>query len=186
MIEYKGLKGLQLTILYEKQQRQTLEDKVSTLEAQNKELSNALAVLTQQLDYLKRQLFGQKSEKSDANQPSLFDVPGKREDASEDNPAPEADNAKNAAEKKTKKRKIRSSRLPSNLPITRVELTPKEVLEAPQDWRRIGEDITTHLEKEPGYFYKIETVRGKYVPLDNPYQAPVSAPAKPTLIPNGY
>jgi hypothetical protein len=58
--------------------------------------------------------------------------------------------------------------------------------DVPQDWRRIGEDITTHLEKDPGYFYKVETVRGKYVPLNNPHQAPVSAPAKPTIIPNGY
>lgn len=167
----------------EEEQRLILE-KNSSLEEEIKELRNAVSTLTQQLDYLKRQLFGQKSEKLDSDQPSLFDVPGKPEDAPEEDPG--ADSAKGAAEKTKKKRKIRSNRLPDHLPINRVELTPQEVLDAPQDWRRIGEDITTHLEKDPGYFYKVETVRGKYVPLNNPHQAPVSAPAKPTIIPNGY
>ena len=138
----------------EGEQQQILE-KNSSLEEENKELRNAIATLTQQLDYLKRQLFGQKSEKLDSDQPSLFDVPEKPEDAPEEDP--EVDNAKDAPEKTKKKRKIRSNRLPDHLPINRVELTPQEVLDAPQDWRRIGEDVTTHLEKEPGYFYKVET-----------------------------
>ena len=61
------------------------------LEARNKELEQQVLVLTQQLDWLKRQLFGRKSEKLD--HPDLFGPgePGKA-DSSGDAAAPEDEN----------------------------------------------------------------------------------------------
>ena len=161
-----------------------IEDKHKQLLEENKELRNAVAILTEQLDYLKRQMFGQKSEKLDASQLSLFEVPEKPEAASEENPAPEADSAKN--KRKTKKRNIRSSRHPKNLPVREEVVKPQAVLDNPEDWRQIGEETTTRLEMEPGYLYLLKTKYPKYVRIDTPHLPPVIAPASPTLIPNGY
>ena len=63
---------------------------------------------------------------------------------------------------------------------------PEEVIAAPEEWRRIGEESTDQLEKEPGYFYLRRIVRPKFVPLDQPFQAPIVAPAKPTIIDTGF
>ena len=148
----------------------------------NQEQADQLAILRQQVDYLKRQLFGRKSEKL-IEHLDLFkeeEMPGKPEATKEVADKPE---------KKSKpkdKRLIRSARLPDNLPIVIVERIPEEVKASPEDWRRIGEETSDQLEKEPGYFYLKRTVRPKFVPRDHPFKPPISEPAKPTIIDSGF
>lgn len=57
---------------------------------------------------------------------------------------------------------------------------------APEKWRRMGEETIDQLEKEPGYFYLRRLVRPKFVRRDQPFQAPIIAPAKPTIIDSGF
>ena len=52
----------------------------------NRELNHKVAILEQQVDYLKRQLFGSKSEKHPAPHPELFDpeaAQAKKDEASD-------------------------------------------------------------------------------------------------------
>ncbi len=160
------------------------------LEERNRQLEAQVAILTQQLDWLKRQLFGRKSEKLD--HPELFgeDDPGKA-DSSDGADAPEEDGASDEEAPKTKgnrrRRLIREQRLPENLPvIIEEEDIPAAVKADPERWRPAGEEVSTQLEKEPGYFYLRRTVRRKFVPIDNPFAPPIIAPARPTMIEGGF
>ena len=158
------------------------------LQQQNQELKDQIAILTQQLDWLKRQLFGRKSEQLD--HPDLFagESPEKSE-SSGDVAAPEDQAPSNAGanpkgEKRT--RNIRKARLPENLPVRTEEIIPAFVQADPQAWKSCGFEEKTQLEKEPAYFYLRRTLRMKFVPVDNPLSPPVIEPAKPTLIEGGF
>jgi transposase len=153
-----------------------------------KELEAQVAILTQQLDYLKRQLFGRKSEKLE--HPELFgeDGLGKAE-SSDGAEAPEEDNESDGETKAKgagRRRPIREQRLPENLPVIMQEIIPEQVKQNPELWRRAGVEESTQLEKDPGYFYLRRTVRVKFVSRDNPLSVPIIAPAKPTIIEGGF
>ena len=66
------------------------------------------------------------------------------------------------------------------------ELIPAEVEANRELYRRMGQETSYRLEKEPGYFYLRRTVRPKFVRHDHPFEPPVIAPARPTLIENGF
>lgn len=158
------------------------------LQQQNQELKDQIAILTQQLDWLKRQLFGRKSEQLD--HPELFtgDTLEKLQ-SSGDAAAPEDQVPSNAgANPKGEKRprSIRKDRLPENLPVRTEEVIPEFVQANPQAWRNCGYEEKTQLEKEPAYFYLRRILRMKFVPAENPLSPPVIEPAKPTLIEGGF
>jgi len=147
-----------------------------------------VAILTQQLDYLKRQLYGRKSEKFD--HPELFgeDVPGKDE-ASDVADEPEGDNQSDEKQKgkgEKARRPIRKNRLPGHLPVRDEEVVPACVQADPEAWREAGFEERFQLEKEPGYFYLRRILYRKFVPVDNPLAPPVMEPAPPTMIEGGF
>lgn len=158
------------------------------LQQQNQELKDQIAILTQQLDWLKRQLFGRKSEQLD--HPDLFaSQQAEKPDSSGDATAPEEQAQSTAStnpksEKRT--RSIRKDRLPENLPVRTEEIIPEIVQANPQAWRNCGFEEKTQLEKEPAYFYLRRILRMKFVPIDNAFSPPVIEPAKPTLIEGGF
>ena len=146
-----------------------------------------MAILTQQLDYLKRQLFGRKSERLD--HPELFGEDGLgKAGSSEGAQAPEEDASGGDPKVKASKAKrpIREQRLPENLPVFIEEIIPAAVKAEPERWRRAGVEESTQLEKEPGYFYLRRTVRPKFVPHDEPFTPPIIAPAKTRMIEGGF
>lgn len=152
------------------------------------ELEQQVLILTQQLDYLKRQLYGRKSEQID--HPELFgeDVPGK-DGSSGATSAPEEDDASGGESPKTKgnrKRPIRKDRLPEHLPTRTEEITPAEVLAAPSKWCQAGYEESFQLEKEPGYFYLRCIRRLKFRLVDNPLVPPIIEPARPAMIDGGF
>lgn len=158
------------------------------LQQQNQELKDQVAILTQQLDWLKRQLFGRKSEQLD--HPDLFTaLPSGKPDSSGDADAPE-EQAPSIASGKTlvekRRRKIRKDRLPENLPVRIEQIIPEIVQANPEAWRNCGFEEKTQLEKEPAYFYLRRILRMKFVPVENPFSPPVIEPAKPTLIEGGF
>ena len=156
--------------------------------ARNEELEQQVLLLTQQLDYLKRQLFGRKSEQLDHPElfgPSAETEPGKGE-FSGDAAASEDEDKAAADEKTRRRRKLRKERLPENLPVITEEVIPAYVAADLSAWHQSGFEECWQLEKEPGYYYLRHIKRLKFVPLDNPFAPPVIEPAKPTLIPGGF
>jgi transposase len=161
---------------------------VSELEkaqARISELEEKLAIVLQQVDYLKRQLFGKKSEAGlDPNQRELG------LELSEEGEEKEKDEAPPAAPKpprsKGARRSTRAQRLPDNLPVREETIMPLNVQAEPEAWRQIGEEVSDQLEKEPGYFYLRRTIRPKFVKKDAAHEPPVVALAPRTLIPGGF
>lgn len=151
--------------------------------AENKALRDQLAVLQQQLDWLKRQLFGRKSERVPEGQGDLGLV--LEENAEEEEEAPVPPPAKNST-RQGKKRETRAQRLPDNLPVREEKIIPLAVQAEPEAWRQMGEEVTDQLEKEPGYLYVRRMIRPKFVKIDAPHQPPVMSPAPPSLIPSGF
>ena len=101
---------------------------------QNQELKNQIAILTQQLEWLKRQFFGRKSEQ--LNHPDLFAAePSEKPDSSGDAATPEdqAQSTASANPKSDKRtRNIRKDRIPENLPVRTEEIIPEIVQANPQ------------------------------------------------------
>ena len=149
-----------------------------------------MLLLSQQLDYLKRQLFGRKSEGLD--HPDLFtpDTPGGpgKPGPSGDADAPEDETqvATVTSKEPVRRRKIRKERLPENVPVITEEIVPAFVQADPGGWRPAGHEESWQLEKEPGYFYLRHIKRLKFVRRDEPFSPPVIEPARPSLIEGGF
>jgi transposase len=117
------------------------------------------ALLRQKIDLLVRKLFGAKSEKLDPAQLLLLlqglDEPGKA-------PEPVVAEAPRRSTAPSPPRE-RGPRLPEHLPVIEEIIVPEPVKTAPQDWRRIGEEVSERLDYEPARFLRRRTVRPKYV-----------------------
>jgi len=151
------------------------------------ELREENLILKQQLDYLKRQIYGSKSEKLD--HPELFveEPPGKPEASSEEDQGPEEEPKSTDSKKPKKRHPIRTQRLPKHLPVRTQIITPSDVLLNPEKWRLLSTDQRDQLEKEPGYFYINRRIYENYVPVEETHEkAVLSAPAPPTIIEKGY
>lgn len=129
-----------------------LLERIATLEREN-------ALLRQKIDLLVRKLFGAKSEKLDPAQLVLLlqglDEPGKA-------PEPVVAEVPRRSTAPSPPRE-RGPRLPEHLPVIEEVIVPEPVKLAPQDWRRIGEEVSERLDYEPARFLRRRTVRPKYV-----------------------
>ncbi len=134
----------------------TLKQMVLTLLAQIDDLHG-------QLYYLKRQLFGKKSEKLDPNQRLLFEDLYSQVQAQL-----EAQESRKPSPKNTPKNQTHPGRkpLPADLPRHTIEIEPKEEekicpqCQTPKE--RIGEEVTEKLDYVPASFYVQRYVRYKY------------------------
>jgi len=172
-----------------------LREQVGRIPVLQKELQAALeavAKLSSQIEWFKRQMHGRRSERwiddPSGNQPELFgeDVPGKHQEAEPDAAAEGLEDE--PVRKRRKPRKVRAERLPDNLPVVDAPpIIPAEVLENPSQWRQIGEpEVSYKLEVQPGYCYKVRITRPKFVRVDEPFKPPVQAPAEPSLVPGSF
>ena len=146
---------------------------MAQLRSQNAQLEQELSLLRQQVDWLKKQVFGSgKSEKLDKAQLGL----GIDEEHSV---APEAESIPVPAHER-KKRKQQKSRDESygHLPIKRSHtIIPDEVQADPDAYEQIGEERTYELGITTPEFYRIEYVRPRYRLKTDKAQPPVIAPA---------
>jgi transposase len=127
------------------------------------ELADARAenqLLREKVDALIRRLFGAKSEKLDPAQLLLmlqgFDAPGKA-------PEPVVAEEPRRSKGPSPPREREQPRLPGHLEVIEEVIVPEPVKAAPQDWRRIGEEVSERLDYEPARFLRRRTVRPKYV-----------------------
>lgn len=139
-----------------------------------------IVVLKQTIDALCRRIFGASSEKLDPAQLELMLGGDLAKKAPAADPADQGPAAEIPTHKKAPK-KTRAPRIPDHLPVVREEIIPPQVALNPAGFRRMGELVTEQLHFKPAEFTRIQLVRGKYVPIDNPAAPPVIAPLPPSL-----
>lgn len=168
-------------------------ERIPVLEKELQAALEAVAKLSSQIEWFKRQMHGRRSERwidqPSGEQADLFgeDLPGKPWEEGPD--AAAGGQEDELVQKRPKKRrKVRADRLPENLKVVEAPpIIPAEVLANPAGWRQIGEpDVLFRLEINPGYCYKVKITRPKFVRVDAPFEAPVQAPAAPSLIPGSF
>jgi len=134
---------------------------VATLQAEN-------ALLRQKVDRLVQRVFGSTSERLSAGQLELLlALPA---------PPPVVNEPPASAPAPVRPRKARTPRLPDNLPVIEVVLVPDLVQAAPEQWRRIGQEVSEQLDYEPGRFLRRRLIRPKYVRKADRDAAPIIAP----------
>ena len=130
-------------------------------------------LLRQKLDALARRIFGKKSEQLDSAQLQLL-LSGLTQQVVE--PAPQKPLLPAAASHRPRQTPQRII-TPENLEVVREVIEPDEVQAAPQNWKRITEEVSRQLDFQPSKFFWRETVRPKYVARENRALPPVVAPA---------
>ncbi|TCO81347.1 transposase IS66-like protein, partial [Chthoniobacter flavus] len=142
------------------------------------ELEKENALLRQKIDALARKIYGVSSEKLDPAQLHLLlqglDEPGKA-------PEPVAAEAPRCSKVPSPPRS-RTPKHPAHLPIIEEVIVPEPVKAAPEQWRRIGEEISERLDYEPARFLRRRTVRPKYVRRGLLDAVPVIAPLPPAIL----
>lgn len=131
-----------------------IETELQTLRKENQ-------LLRQQLDLLIKKMFGSSSEKLDIDQLLLFEE-AKAKKPEDDDLAPSSESSSKLLTTR-KKRNSREATLPKDIQIEETVLLPEEVKQAPQDYRQVGEEVTTKLDYIPALFKKIITRRPKFV-----------------------
>jgi transposase len=146
------------------------------------ELEKENALLRQKIDALARRIFGVKSEKLNPAQLMLLlqeiEQPGK-------SPEPVAAEEPRRSKVPSPPRERRRQRLPEDLPVIEEVIVPEPVKAAPQQWRRIGEEVSEKLDYEPARFLRRRTVRPKYVERGVLDAVPVIAPLPDSLLERG-
>ena len=152
------------------------------------ELEEKLEQTQRQLDLLVRQVFGKKSEQSQYPEPDQLELEIAGDEDEETGKSGEDAPAKPTKKKggSRKGRQTRAQLLPKNLPVEETVIVPLVVQENPEKWRRIGEEVTERIERYPAKVVRLRVVRPTYVQIEQPYAAPVSAPAPPQLIEGGF
>lgn len=160
----------------------TLQQMVLQLLGQVNEKTRENFDLQCQLNWLKRQLFGRKSETMDPNQRLLFeDLFDKLEKQLAPQPAPPSTDTPPSSEPKgssSNRSSRRNGRVPLPADLPRVpeylDPDPRQI----EQMRCIGEDITEILEYIPAGFYVRQIIRRKYAPsggLGSVVMAPLPA-----------
>jgi len=144
-----------------------LSTDVNTLQQMVLTLFGQIDDLQGQLYYLKRQLFGQRSEKLDPHQRLLFenlyqDVQAKLDRQWEQVQTPSAPKAKSRPNAHHNGRRPLPSSLPRETVVIEPEPEEKVCGQCHNDKTQIGEDVTEKLEYIPALFYVKRYVRPKY------------------------
>lgn len=152
------------------------------------ELEEKLEQTQRQLDLLVRQVFGKKSEQSQRPEPDQLELELPKQEDGGDERSGEDESAKQVKKKggSRKGRQTRAQLLPEDLPVEETVILPLPVQENPDQWRRIGEEVTERIERYPAKVVRLRVVRPTFVQIEQPYAPPVSAPAPPQLIEGGF
>ena len=142
------------------------------------DLEEELAVMARQLAALTRYIFGKRSEQTPApvgSQPELA-LETQQESSPPATPPAKPDKLKGGSRQG---RKTRADLLPGHLPVEETILTDPRVDADPGNWREIDRVSTDRLERVPGKLIILRVTRPVYVLRDQPFAAPVTAPAPP-------
>jgi transposase/regulator of replication initiation timing len=148
--------------------QQTLEQTRQALEQSRRENT----ILRQKLDALARRFFGKKSEQLNAAQMELLLNGLVERVVCEEKKEPPARPAPRTVSCSSQR-----IRTPDHLEVVRQVIEPELVQAEPDQWKKIGEEISRRLDYQPGKFFWQETVRPKYVRLSERELPPLIAPA---------
>jgi transposase len=157
------------------------QERVSTLEATLKESQKENSLLRQKIDALCRRIYGSSSEKIDGAQLELLLKLASQESA----PIPGQAPAAQKSSEPPRPRKEKSPRVPENLPVVEEVIEPAEVIERPEQWRCIGQEVSEQLDFEPAHFLRRRIIRKKYAHVTDPDRAPILAPLPEKLLERG-
>lgn len=157
-----------------KEQFAALQQTLQETQQANEALRRENTVLRQKLDALARRFFGKQSEQLNAAQLELL-LQGLT-DGSWERPA-EAAPPSAVSTPRTPRPNPRRVRTPENLEVIREVIEPELVQADPEQWKRIGQEVSRQLDYQPGKFFWQETVRPKYVRVAQRELPPVVAPA---------
>jgi transposase len=149
-----------------------LQEQVASLQQALEQSRRENAVLRQKLDALARRFFGKKSEQLSAAQLELLLQGLVEEVVSQEKKEPPARPAPRTASSTSQR-----IRTPDHLEVVRQVIEPELVQAEPDQWKKIGEEVSRRLDYQPGKFFWQETVRPKYVRADQRTLPPVIAPA---------
>lgn len=148
----------------------TLESELSHTQSLLAQAKAEIELLQQKIDILARRIFGKTSEQLSSEQLQLLfqelNAPGPAL-GKEFSPQIETVNSAGRSKQTPREKKPSGPRLPEHLPVQENVIIPDEVKEAPENWRRIGEEVSERLDYEPARFIRLRTVRPKYVPRGN-------------------
>jgi len=149
-----------------------LQEQVVSLQQALEQSRRENTVLRQKLDALARRFFGKKSEQLNAAQLELLLQGLVEEVLSAEKKEPPARPAPRTASSHSQR-----IRTPDPLEVVRQVIEPELVQAEPDQWKKIGEEVSRRLDYQPGRFFWQETVRPKYVRADQRTLPPVLAPA---------
>jgi transposase len=153
---------------------ESLQAENAALRQQVAQKDREIALLRQKLDALARRLFGKKSEQLSAAQLELL-LSGLAEGALPEGQEEEEPPARQLPPRSPAR--PQRLRTPDNLEVVREVVEPELVAQEPEKWKQISQEISRRLDYQPGKFFWHETIRPKYVRIDNRQLPPVVAPA---------
>jgi transposase len=158
--------------------QQALQQTQQALE-QTRQANDALrrenTVLRQKLDALARRFFGKQSEQLSAAQLELL-LQGLTEENAQSGEA-QNEPPSTISPARPPRSNPRRIRTPENLEVVCEVIEPELVQAEPEQWKRIGAEVSRQLDYQPGKFFWHETVRPKYVRRTQRELPPVLAPA---------
>ena len=155
-------------------QNDQLQQQVATLQQALTDARSEITLLRQKLDALARRCFGKKSEQLDAAQLQLL-LSGLAQSQSQPLPQPSLLPVVRAL--RPSRPHSQRLRTPENLEVVREVIAPEIVRAEPGKWKCISQEVSRLLDYQPGKFFWRETVRPKYVRLEDRALPPVVASA---------
>lgn len=173
--------GVQENATISLKEYEALLAEIAVLRAHNERLEATNRALTLKVDFLTAKLFGRSSEVLDSRQGVLA-----LEDEASAPPSPVEEPPESVKPRPVRRRQNRKPRLPDDLPTETIELIPDAVLETPEAYRYIGEEVAQELDVVPPKYFRRLYIRKKYVLRNDRISAPLIAPMPPRLVPGGY
>lgn len=159
-----------------------LQSENARLSAENAALQESLKTLTQQLDWLKRQLFGSKSERRlDVDHSRQAELLAQLAVPEESIPEPATETISYQRRKKQRSAETVNDsglRFDDTVPVKEITLSPEGLKDIPEDQCiRVGEKITLRLGQRPGSHVVLRYIRPVYKHKDNGELINTPAPA---------
>ncbi len=148
------------------QKLEALEKRLDAVLNENAQLKQENKLLREKVDLLVRRAFAPKSESSSHPE---FEMEISKVLSLTEFPLP-------SKKKEPKPSQIRRKRLAKDLPVEVEIIDPAPVLENPEAFRQIGEEVTDQYDYQPGRFFNRRLIRRKFVSKIDSKNPPIIAP----------
>jgi transposase len=157
------------------------EEELEKLRRENRQLREENEWLRKKIDAMARRYFGKKSEQLNEGQLEFLmdQLAASEKSVAEEEPE------ESAKQNRPRPRKPRKPRIPDHLPVVEETLEPEEVIEDPDAYRKIGQEVSEQFDYDPGRLYRRRVIRPIYVKRNDPDAAPFNTELPPKLLERG-